>query len=181
MRIDGDGISQFKTAVAHRPAVRKQHSAAIGSIDMQPHSFAIGDAAQLADCVHRSGISRAKDTDDAHRPDLLPLVLGDGVLERIEAHAKFIVGGQRTQCRSAHTSAVHSFVYRDMALFRRVNRPGLMQTIMLRAIFRSPIARQLKADEVGHHAAAGKVSASRFSVAREIGEPAHRSPLHGDG
>ena len=51
VRIDGDGVRQLEAAVAHGRFGGKQHAAAISSVRMEPHSFAVGNRAQVADGV----------------------------------------------------------------------------------------------------------------------------------
>ena len=54
-----------------------------------------------------------------------------------------------------------------------------MHAIMLSAIARRPVARQLQSDKIRHGAAASQIAACAFAVARHIGEPFDRSALHG--
>ena len=63
---------------------------------------------------------------------------------------------------------------------RSANRPWTIQSFALGSIAGGPIAGELEAGEVGHHAAASEVPAGPFVVSREIREPANGPPLHGD-
>ena len=181
MRIDGDGVGKFEPAIAHGPLVGQQHAATISCVHVQPHVLAIGDAAQFADVVDRAGVGGSEHAHDAHRAYAIFLVLGNRILEGVEADLEIGVGGQRTERVSAQTDAVDGFVDGDVPFFRGVDGPAFADAVVLRLVMRDRITADLQADEVGHHAATGEVSARLRIVATQIGEPAHDAPLEGNG
>ena len=64
-------------------------------------------------------------------------IVGDGRLERIQPHAKFSVGRERTQRRSAQSHGVDCFVYRNVPLFGGVHCPAIPYSVVLYAVARN--------------------------------------------
>src|SRR5581483_1363416 len=180
VRIDGDGVGEFESTVAGRPLMRKQHATTIRGVGMQPHAFAIGNAAQLADVVDRARVRRAEDPDDTHGPDALFFIASNGILQRIDANLEIGVGRQGPECISSQTNAVDGLVDRDVAFFRRINSPTLLDSIVLCTIMGHGIATDFQADEVRHHAAAGEIAARLVVVAAEISQPTNHASFHGN-
>src|SRR6202167_6870991 len=159
--------------------MRKQHATAISSIGVKPHALSISNRPQIAHRIDRARICRTEDAYYAHRSYSMFVILGDRRLERIQLHPKFGIGRQCTQRTSTQPNSVDSLIDRNVPLFRRINRPALLNSIVLYPILRHAVPSQLETDEVSHHPAAGKVPSSLVVVADHVGKPFHRLPLHG--
>ena len=177
MRIDRDGIRQFQAAITGRPFTREQHATAVRSISMQPHAFAIGNAAEFTNIIQRTRIRSTENSNNTHRPHAGFLVLGDCFFKRIQPNLKFFIGWQGTECIAAEADAVYSLVNRNVALLRGVHRPSILDSIVLCFVGGDCVAAHFQADEVRCHASTGEIPAGGFAVSAQICQPAHNPAL----
>src|SRR5262249_59359870 len=105
------------------------------------------------------GLRPPADPYEAHRPDSLRPVLRDRRLEGIDPHLEPLVGRQHAQLITPDADRVDRLVDRDVSLLRRVHGPALAHALLLRAVARHRVARELQADEVRRHPAARQVPA----------------------
>jgi hypothetical protein len=180
VRVDRDRIGELEAAQDARPALREQHPAAVRRVDVDPHPLAVGDLAQAGQRVDGARVRRARDADDAQRPDAVGLVLRDRGLERVEAHLEAVVRRQDPEVLAPDADRVDRLVDGDVPLLGSVDRPAIAHALALRAVARHGVARELQADEVRHRPAARQVSARARAVSAQVREPAHRAPLHRD-